>query len=172
MRVLFSYLFLKVFYVFIFRDRGREGEREEEKHQCVVASHTLPTGDLAHNPGMCPDWESKLQPFGPQASTQSTKPHQPGPLSFDIIRFLKFWEVKSYLTFLWELLNLITLFCSPFLPLYWFQKTFSSNCSSQLIINLHEKNFSPITRTFSKHNKSSLCTARKSKTCYPLNISL
>ena len=57
MRVLFSYLFLKVFYVFIFRDRGREGEREEEKHQCVVASHTLPTGDLAHNPGMCPDWE-------------------------------------------------------------------------------------------------------------------
>ena len=37
---------------------GREGEREGEKHQCVVASHTPPTGDLAGHPGMCPDWES------------------------------------------------------------------------------------------------------------------
>ena len=42
---------------------GREGEIEGEKHQCVVASHVRPppnppwTGDLACNPGMCPDWE-------------------------------------------------------------------------------------------------------------------
>ena len=43
---------LKVFYLFIFRERRREGE----KHQCVVASH-ITTGDLGHNPGMCPDWE-------------------------------------------------------------------------------------------------------------------
>ena len=34
-----------------------EGEREGEKHQCVVASHISLTGDLARNPGMCPDWE-------------------------------------------------------------------------------------------------------------------
>ena len=33
---------------------GMEGEREEENHQCVVASQAPPTGDLAHNPGMCP----------------------------------------------------------------------------------------------------------------------
>ena len=45
------------FYLFIFRERRRQGEREEEKHQCVVASHTPPTGDLAHNPSTCPDWE-------------------------------------------------------------------------------------------------------------------
>ena len=38
--------------------RGREREREGEKHQGVVASHTPPTGDLVPNPGMCPDWES------------------------------------------------------------------------------------------------------------------
>ena len=37
-----------------------------------------PTGDLAGNPGMCPDWESNQQPFGSQASTQSTELHQPG----------------------------------------------------------------------------------------------
>ena len=35
-----------MFYLFIFRVRGREGEREEEKHQCVVASHAPPTGGL------------------------------------------------------------------------------------------------------------------------------
>ena len=37
-----------------------------------------PTGGLACNPGMCPDWESNQRPFGSQASTQSTELHQPG----------------------------------------------------------------------------------------------
>ena len=37
---------------------GREGEREGETHQCVVASLMTPTEDLARNPGVCPDWES------------------------------------------------------------------------------------------------------------------
>ena len=36
---------------------GREGEREGGRHQSVAACHTPPTGDLAHNPSMCPDWE-------------------------------------------------------------------------------------------------------------------
>ena len=53
--------------VFIFRQRGREGEREGEKHQCVDC-----------NPGMFPDQELNWRPFGSQASTQSTDPHQPG----------------------------------------------------------------------------------------------
>ncbi|XP_053528641.1 sodium/potassium-transporting ATPase subunit gamma isoform X2 [Artibeus jamaicensis] len=44
------------------RERGREGKREGEKHQFVAASCTPPTGDLACNPGMCPDWESNWQP--------------------------------------------------------------------------------------------------------------
>ena len=73
-----SYCYLKRFYLFIFRERGREGERAGEKLQCEVASHMPPTGDLAHNPGMCPDWESNLQPCGSQSSTQSAEPHQPG----------------------------------------------------------------------------------------------
>ena len=59
---------------FIFRQRGKEGEREGEKHQCVVASCSPPTGDLACNPGMCPDWDSNRQPFDSQASAQSTEP--------------------------------------------------------------------------------------------------
>ena len=42
-------LFLR-FYLFIFREKGREGEREGEKHQCVVASHAAPTGDQGPQP--------------------------------------------------------------------------------------------------------------------------
>ena len=49
-----------------------------EKHQCVVASRAPPTGHLACNLGMCPDWESNLGPFDLQGRTQSTEPHQPG----------------------------------------------------------------------------------------------
>ena len=70
------------FYLFIFRERGRERERAGEKHQCVVTSHVPPTGNLAHNSGMSPDWESNQQPFGLQAGAQSTEPHQPGPPKF------------------------------------------------------------------------------------------
>ena len=68
--------FFKGFYLFL--ERGREGERRGEKHECVAASHAPPTGDPADNPGMCPDWESNRWPFGSQAGTQSTEPHQPG----------------------------------------------------------------------------------------------
>ena len=49
LKILFIYLF-----IYLFLERGREGEREGENYQCVVASHTAPTGDLACNPGMCP----------------------------------------------------------------------------------------------------------------------
>ena len=49
---------LLLFCLFIyFLEREREGERVGEEHQYVVASHAPPTGDLARNPGMCPDWE-------------------------------------------------------------------------------------------------------------------
>ena len=75
------------FVCLFFRERGREGEREGEKHQCVVVSHTPPTGDLACNPGTCPYWESNRRPFGSQAGTHSTEPHQPGVLCF--VLFLK-----------------------------------------------------------------------------------
>ena len=78
--------FLKRFYLFIFRERGREGERE--RNQCVVPSSMPSTGDLASNPGMCPDWESNQRHFGSQASAQSTEPHQPGQgdVSLDVVK--------------------------------------------------------------------------------------
>ena len=61
-----------------FLERGKQGEREGEKHHCVVASGAPPPEDLAHNPGMCPDWELNRRPFGSQAGAQSTELHQPG----------------------------------------------------------------------------------------------
>ena len=41
-------------FICLFLDRGKGKERENEKNINVW----LPTGDLAYNPGMCPDWES------------------------------------------------------------------------------------------------------------------
>ena len=61
----------------IFRERGREEEKEGEKHQHVVASCVPSTGYLDHNPGMYPDWELNWRSFGFQAGIQSTEPHQP-----------------------------------------------------------------------------------------------
>ena len=49
-----------------FQRGGWEGEREREKHHA------------SHMPPMCPAWELNQQPFGLQAGTQSTDPHQPG----------------------------------------------------------------------------------------------
>ena len=59
-----SPLFLKILCIYL--ERGREGERDGQKHQCVVASPVYPTGHLARNPGMCPDWEWNRHPFGSQ----------------------------------------------------------------------------------------------------------
>ena len=71
------FYFFKDFIYFFFRERGKEGEREGEKHQWVIVPHASPTGDPAHNPGMCPDWESNQQSFGLEACAQSTELHQP-----------------------------------------------------------------------------------------------
>ena len=88
----FGWIFKKyVIYLFFREGEGREKERE--KHQCVLASHAPPTGDLACNPGMCPDRESNWQLFGSQASTQSTEPHQPGPPGwFDVLSKNSVWD--------------------------------------------------------------------------------
>ena len=73
----YYFFFVKILFI-LFLDRGEGRAKEGEKHQCVVASHTLPTGGLTHNPGMCPDWELNQRPFGSQAGTQSSESHQPG----------------------------------------------------------------------------------------------
>ena len=49
-----------------------------------IPSHTPPTGDLAHNLGMCPSWELNQWPFDSQADAQSTEPHQPGHNNYQL----------------------------------------------------------------------------------------
>ena len=73
-----------------------EGEREGEKHQCVVASCAAPTRDPPHNSGMCPDWDLNRRPFGSQAVTPSSEPHQPGLNSFIMLTFNK-TNLESYI---------------------------------------------------------------------------
>ena len=77
-------LFLqKILYLFILRERGREGESEGKKHQCereTLTGYQLPllsilTGDQTGNMGMCPDQGSNWQPFALQNDAQPTKPH-------------------------------------------------------------------------------------------------
>ena len=46
-----------------FRERGREGEREGEKHR-PFASRKHPTGDRTYNLDLCPDREPNPRPFG------------------------------------------------------------------------------------------------------------
>ena len=58
--------FKKRFCLFIFREKERNINVWEVHH--LVASHIPSTGQLAHNPGMCPDWELNWQPFSSQAN--------------------------------------------------------------------------------------------------------
>ena len=70
------------YFIYLLLEKGKGGRKRGtnfdmwEKHR-LVASRMSPTGDLASNPGTCLDWESNRQPFGLQAGTQSTEPHQP-----------------------------------------------------------------------------------------------
>ena len=68
--------FLKI--LFIFRE-GKGGRKKgRETSSCGSLLCTLYRRPSPRNPDMCHDWESNRQPFGSQASTQSTEPHQPG----------------------------------------------------------------------------------------------
>ena len=101
--------FFKRFSLFIFRKRGRK-EKEREKNIKVWLPPAYPLlGVLAHNPGMCPDWELNPWSCGSQAGTQSTEPHQPGLISW----FLK-WGIWQKVI-LWIYFFQITVFSSHFL---------------------------------------------------------
>ena len=75
-----GYFFKDFIYLFIFRERKREGESEGEKHQFVrktlIASCPPPARDPAHKPGMCPDRELNQRLYGSRAITESTEPHK------------------------------------------------------------------------------------------------
>ena len=63
-------MFFFKYFIYLFLDKGEGREKERKRNLNVAASHTPPTGDLAHSPGMCPDWESNQRPFGLLARSQ------------------------------------------------------------------------------------------------------
>ena len=70
-----------LFIYFLERGERRERERKRETSMCkrrLPLAHPQWRTWPACNPGTCPDQESNQQSFSSQASTQSTKPHQPG----------------------------------------------------------------------------------------------
>ena len=68
----------KRFYLFTFRERGREGEREGNidvrNINWLPLAHTV-TRDQTHSPGMCPDGESNQAPFSLWDNAQPTELH-------------------------------------------------------------------------------------------------
>ena len=80
----FFFFFFWRFYLSIFRERGRETERERnidvwEKHRWVAFSRA-PARNLVGNPGMHPDQESNWWSFSLWGDAQPYEPHQSGPL--------------------------------------------------------------------------------------------
>ena len=83
----FGYFLKKI--LFIFREGKRGWKRESnidacETHQ-LVASPTPATGNLAHNPDLCPDQELNQWPFSLRDDAQPIEPYQSGLCICDII---------------------------------------------------------------------------------------
>ena len=72
----FLFIYLFIYFLFILREREKEEEREgnlyvQEICQSVASCTPPPSGDLACNPGTCPDWEWNPQPFGARSNQLS-----------------------------------------------------------------------------------------------------
>ena len=88
---IFIFNFLKRFCLFIFRQKERR-DKERERNINVWLPLACPLlGTWPATQACASNWVSNLQPFGSQASTQPTKPHQPGP-------FLIFWGISILLS--------------------------------------------------------------------------
>ena len=114
------YLILFFLRLYLFLERGREGEKEREKHQCVVASHVPPTGVLACNPGMCPDWVNRTRDPLVRRTALNPLSHNSQGSYFSLKFFLNFTSSKIYITYIIltifkyssAVLNTFALFCN------------------------------------------------------------
>ena len=71
------FLIFTRFYLFFREGKGRR-KRGRETSMCGCLSHAPYTWPTTRAYAL--DWDLNQRPFDSQTSTQSTKPHQPGPL--------------------------------------------------------------------------------------------
>lgn len=77
---LFSFVFLKIFLLLFFWERGRRNIDVRVKRRSTAAC-MLPTRCRAHDLRMWSDQELNRQPFGAQDDSQPPEPHGPGHFS-------------------------------------------------------------------------------------------
>ena len=65
--------------LFLFRERGREGEREGERNQCVVASCAPPLGTWPATQECALTGSRTGDPLVCRLALNPLEPHQPGP---------------------------------------------------------------------------------------------
>ena len=112
---LFLMSFLNTLFIF------REGKGRKKKHQCVVASCIPHTGDLAHNPGMCPRlgielaalWFAGLHSIRWAILARAVFNFFKRFFMSSSIHFCKFWLPRN-LSILSNLLNLLAKGCLNF----------------------------------------------------------
>ena len=123
---MYSFL-IKYFIYFIFREKVGEGEKEGDKHQCVVDSHTPLSRDLTHNQSMCPDWELNRRPVFRTALSPLSHTSQ-GYWSYMLIHLATFCLSFLFFSFLFSFLffsfllsfpSLSFPFLFPFLSFYF-----------------------------------------------------
>ena len=76
---LLLFIFLMFYLLFLERREGKEEERERNISVWLPLVCPL-LGTWPTTQACALDWELNWQPFRSQAGTQSTEPHQPGPL--------------------------------------------------------------------------------------------
>ena len=103
----------------------------------MVASCVFPTGDLACNPGVYPDWESNQQPFGSQ------KILSPPPPNFRLVEenicATSFLDLVSLGYLVYVLMVLLILFFTVFV---WHLSFHLVICPENLVILASENIFS------------------------------
>ena len=119
----------------------------------MVDSHVAPTGDLAHNQGMCPDWESNWGPFGLQSTLNPLNHTSQGKKKKFFLRVL----VKIFASNCWASAALPCLYTGLYLLLFNYdtspQAGFPTPFSALFKANLQVDNIDLIKSLFSlKHS--------------------